>query len=942
MRRRVTRFMPQRRVALALLALIALTGVVDVAMGARGAVVSGDWTSFGRTADNMRHSPLTEIDKQSIDKLGRVFTIDFRKVDPSVRRGQQSFPLAIDGTLYVTTNNDYVMAVDGATGTIKWTYKPPNSGVFANFGVAVNRGVAYCDGKLFLTTLDMKIVSLRPSDGQVLKTIAINQFVPNASANYGYSQTSAPICAGGRLVMGAAGSEYGVRGYVMAYNTDLTPAWPNPYWTIPPAQQEWRRYSRIVGGGVVWTPVTIDASHNTLYFGTGSGTPNFFHDLHPGPNPRANSLVAVNLQNGQQRWWRQLVANDQWNYDVAQPPLVYDGKIGGKTRHVVSVATKEGVWFAFDAATGAPFYERVKVIDRVEHPPLRPGEPVAIFPSALGGVNYSPASFDPSTNYVFNAASETAAVLIQDKLTPTQKKRKLIQGDVFLGLKNGDFGAVLPGWHDHGSISAIDVSTGKRVWKFSTPEPERGGVTTTESGLGFAGGGDGNLRAFDVKTGNVLWKFQTGKPIAAGPTLYNAGGKEYLAITVGGTPTSSNGGVSSELQVFSLGGSTKESPPPSAAALAAYRADAASPAPQLRSGADRNVLSSTAIRGHSASAEAATIVTSGLVGIRAWTPAGNNTQEVTGRLLLHGKPVARAAISVDHYVLPQGTGQDGSFVYPVDVTLARRHVINVVGVRRARVEGRPLNAAEGAAVDGASGGFTVGYTVTDLHASRSGNGTVRITGRVASSEGSAPPGVSLFTYRLSGTVTDPSGKPVQGATVVTRTVDRDFWTFSEPSGPDGKYTSFFAAADDSADDPVQFSVQVAVGRTSYTSGLAPTVKFKRLQSATMDIKLPAAGLLPVPTATSHPGAVYEGLLVGASAGGHVVQPVSARWPDRNGRFELVLPASVRGKRLRLWETNLEAYATNGATAGGLVELGSWPTALTPRVATDVAQLVLPR
>ena len=101
-------------------------------------------------------------------------------------------------------------------------------------------------------------------------------------------------------------------------------------------------------------------------------------------------------------------------------------------------------------------------------------------------------------------------------------------------------------------------------------------------------------------------------------------------------------------------------------------------------------------------------------------------------------------------------------------------------------------------------------------------------------------------------------------------------------------------------------------------------------------------LLPVPTATSHPGAVYEGLLVGASAGGHVVQPVSARWPDRNGRFELVLPASVRGKQLRLWETNLEAYATNGATAGGLVELGSWPTALTPRVATGVAQLVLPR
>ena len=418
-----------------------------------------------------------------------------------MRRGQQSYPLAIDGTLYVTTNNNFVFALDGVTGKVKWEYRPRNSGLFVNFGVAANRGLAYCGGKLFMTTLDMQLVALRPSDGEVVGKIAISQFVPNASANYGYSQTSAPICAGGKLVMGAAGSEYGVRGYVMAFNTDLTPAWPNPYWTIPPEQQQWRRLSRIVGGGVVWTPVTIDTRTSTVYFGTGSGTPNFYHDLHPGPNPRANSLIAVDLNTGKQRWWRQLVANDQWNYDVAQPPLVYDAKIGGKTRRIVSVASKEGVWFALDARSGQMLHERVKVIDRVEHPPLRPGQPVTIFPSALGGVNYSPASYDPATNYVFNAAAETAAVLIQDKLTPTQKRRKLIQGDVFLGLQNGNFGTGLESWRDHGSISAINVATGKRVWKFQTPEPERGGVTTTASGLGFAGGGDGVLRAFDLRNG---------------------------------------------------------------------------------------------------------------------------------------------------------------------------------------------------------------------------------------------------------------------------------------------------------------------------------------------------------------------------------------------------------------------------------------------------------
>src|SRR5207302_9610144 len=185
-----------------------------------------------------------------------------------------------------------------------------------------------------------------------------------------------------------------------------------------------------------------------------------------------------------------------------------------------------------------------------------------VCPSSLGGLNYSPASYDPATNYVFNAAAGTAAVMIQAKLTPTQKKNKFVLGDVFLGLQNGNFGTELQGWHDHGSISAIDVNSGKRVWKFTTPEPERGGVTTTDSGLGFAGGGDGVLRAFDLRTGKVLWTFQTGHQIASGGSLFSIDGKEYLAITVGGTPTSSAGGTATELQVFALGGSSTQSPPP--------------------------------------------------------------------------------------------------------------------------------------------------------------------------------------------------------------------------------------------------------------------------------------------------------------------------------------------------------------------------------------------
>ena len=546
----------------ALIVAALASGVVGGGAAARNTVADVGWGGFGNTPDENRHSPLTQVDVGNVSKLGRLFTVDFRQIDPTVRRGEQSYPVEANGTLYVTTNDDNVWALDATTGKVKWRWTPGDVAVFRNFGIVANRGVALCDGHVFVLTLDMTIVSLDPTTGQLQRQVPIAKAVPGASSNYGYSETSAPICADHRVIVGAAGSEYGVRGFVMAYHTDLTPAWPNPFWTIPPAGTSWRKYGTLVGGGVVWTPTTVDPTTNTLYFGTGSATPLYFPQIRPGSNPRADSLIAVNLATGRMKWWQQQMAHNEWSYDTAQPPLVYTGKVGGKKERIVSVATMEGVWFAYDAASGRPIYQRIKVIDRTEHPALQPGKPVAVFPGSIGGLNYSPASYDPHTNYVFNAAAETAALDTQAVLTPTEKKRKFNLGDVFLGLANGNFGTLLPGWHDHGSVSAIDVNTGKRVWKFNTPEPERGGVTTTDSGIGFSGDGDGVLRAFDLKTGKILWTFQTGAQIASGASLYSVGGKEYVAITVGGTPTSSGGGTASQLQVFGLGGSQQQSPAP--------------------------------------------------------------------------------------------------------------------------------------------------------------------------------------------------------------------------------------------------------------------------------------------------------------------------------------------------------------------------------------------
>src|SRR6266508_2083876 len=381
--------------ALVLLVVAALAGALITAAAARtGEAGDVGWGGFGNTPDENRHSSLTQINKENVDQLGRIFTVDFRVLDPSIRRGQQSYPVVKDGTMYVTTNDNNVFALDATTGRVKWRWTPDDIAVFRNFGIVANRGVALCDHHVFVLTLDMTIAQLDPATGRLQRRVPIAKAVPGASVDYGYSETSAPVCAEHRLMLGAAGSEYGVRGFVMAYHTsDLSPAWPSPFWTIPPAGTEWRRSSTLAGGGVVWTPTTVDTTTHTVYFGTGSATPLYFPSIRPGPDPRADSLIAGDLRTGRMRWGQQQMAFHGWSDDTAQAPLVYTAGVGGSKQRIVSVASMEGVWFAYDAASGRPIYQRIKVIDHTEHPTLQPGKPVAVFPSSLGGLDDSPAPY---------------------------------------------------------------------------------------------------------------------------------------------------------------------------------------------------------------------------------------------------------------------------------------------------------------------------------------------------------------------------------------------------------------------------------------------------------------------------------------------------------------------------------------------------------------------
>jgi hypothetical protein len=335
------------------------------------------------------------------------------------------------------------------------------------------------------------------------------------------------------------------------------------------------------------------------------------------------------------------------------------------------------------------------------------------------------------------------------------------------------------------------------------------------------------------------------------------------------------------------------------------------------------------------------LATGASVSIDEWTASSQNSQVVSGTVLLRGKPVAGVGLQVGDYVLQARTNASGQFNYRVDTTLPERHVATVTDVTQAKIAGKPLSAADKNALLHTRGGFTVGYKVTGLHTSRGSGGNVVLTGRAVFASGKPVPPVALYTYQLSGTVTDAAGKPVVGAIVVTRTTDRDFWTFSKPTDSAGHYTSFFSASDEAGDNPVPLSVQVASGPNSFSSGATATVKFGEVQSATLNIQLPGSptAVMALPTPASYAGAIYEGTIMGVSSANGMIKPLSESWPDKNGRFRITLPASVRGKKLAIWEDLGQVFSSFPATPGGRFDMQSYPTKVLDRFPQGMATVV---
>ncbi|MEH7383763.1 PQQ-binding-like beta-propeller repeat protein [Bacillus sp. JJ1533] len=505
--------------------------------------VNGDYPSFGYDLGLTRHVPFDEITKENVKELGLIWSKKFKEINPDIPNGNQNFPVVIDGVAYVSTSMNFVYAFDAITGDVIWEWIPPQE-IIENAErtgmINTNRGVAVADGKVFMITNNVGLVSIDQKTGETIKYVKISEFYPDVTPENGYYETTAPTYYDGKIFVGSSGGDNGVRGFEMAFNaSDLTPAWDEPFWTVPPKGEDWLADGLFGGGGAVWMLPSVDEETGTLYFSAGNPAPDFYGERRPGANPHTNSVLAVDADTGKLKWAQQQISHDLWDYDTADSPTVYTATINGEKRRVVAVGTKGGEWFVYDAKSGEPIYKNVPFA-KIDHPEPTP-EGTLVYPGILGGQNYAPNTYDPVLNLDLIPSIEQGAII---KTARNEEEAVESRGSVWA------FGTSYAPPADepaYGTITAFDLNTGKQVWQIETPDAQRGGLTSTATGLTFYGELDGKVNALDTATGEILWTYQTtGKTISAAPSIFVVDGKQYIMITSAGSDP--------QVFVFALGG----------------------------------------------------------------------------------------------------------------------------------------------------------------------------------------------------------------------------------------------------------------------------------------------------------------------------------------------------------------------------------------------------
>ncbi len=485
-----------------------------------------------------RYYPAAQINTGNVGKLKPAFTFQ-----TEVLESMETAPIVVDGVMYLTTSYNHLYAIDAATGKEFWHYKHKQGPVTTYCCGPNNRGVAVMGDRVFMGTLDAKLLALDAKSGKVLWSTQI------ADPELGYSETMAPVAVNGKVLIGTNGGEYGIRGFVKAYDANSGQLlWT--FYTIPEKGHEgvWNPndatgrnmlrdiaaekkqladkggdFYKTLGGGV-WMAPAVDKETNTVFFVVGNPSPDLYGTERPGDNLYTDSIVAVDLNTGAYKWHYQYVSHDVWDLDAVSPVILAEAK--GKDGKMVKVAMhggKTGHVYVHDRATGELIRFSEAMVPQENMWVLPTANGARMLPGANGGVEWSPMAFNPKTRLVY-------AANLHQPMTYHVEQAGYPGGKLWLG---GAF-KVIPSEKQWGRLAAVNVDTGKLAWKVDTEQPLMGGVLTTAGGLVFNGEGNGWFRAFDAKNGKKLWEYQAGAGVNAPAVSYMVGGKQYVAVAAGG------------------------------------------------------------------------------------------------------------------------------------------------------------------------------------------------------------------------------------------------------------------------------------------------------------------------------------------------------------------------------------------------------------------------
>jgi len=497
-----------------------------------------NWLHPNGNYEQTRHYPVAQINTANVAKLRPAFVFQTGIVE-----SMETAPIVVDGVMFVTTSYNHVYAINATTGEQYWHFKHKIGPVSTYCCGPNNKGVAVSEGKLFMGTLDAKLVALDAKTGKLLWETEI------ADPELGYSETMAPAVVDGKVLIGTNGGEYGVRGFVKAYDANSGKlAWT--FHTIPEKGHEgvWATndatgrdmkrdiaaekaalaknggdFYKTLGGGVWMTPA-VDSKTKTVFFVVGNPSPDLYGAERPGDNLYTDSIVAVDLETGKYKWHYQYVAHDVWDLDAVSPPILVDvkdknGKMipgvihGGKTGHIYVHDRRDGSLIRFS--------EPMVSQEGLWTLPTAQGARMSL--GANGGVEWSPMAYNPKLRLAF-------AVNLEQPMTYHVEAAAYPGGKLWLGgaFKN------IPGEEQFGNVTAVNIDTGKVVWKARTEQPMIGGAMSTAGNLVFAGEGNGWFKAYDARTGKVLWQYQCGAGVNAPATSYTVNGKQYIAVAAGG------------------------------------------------------------------------------------------------------------------------------------------------------------------------------------------------------------------------------------------------------------------------------------------------------------------------------------------------------------------------------------------------------------------------